>query len=210
MERPLLRVARVSAATILLAAACGGEQDPAPGDVLESGAASVYAVAGAGALPPGREVSVMLTALRNTSGEEVVIHEVEPVGVSVTSDGEAPAEVVAVELAVRDAALAEAVPLGFYPGPRPAVEVDGACVEQPTVAAADFALKPGGEVDEEVFLVVRVRTTAPGTFRLEGQRVVYELDGTRYHQDLRDGLELEVREGAEPEVPDDQAACAAR
>jgi len=210
VERPLLRLAPIAAVAILLASACGGGQDPVPGSALASGAQSVYSVTGVGALPPGEEVSMMLTPLRNTSGGDVVVRRVEPLGVSTTAKGEAPAEVVAFELAARDAALAQAVPLGFYPGPRPAVEVDGACVEQPTVAPAGLVLEPERETAEEVFLVVRLRTTAPGTFALEGQRVVYEANGTAYRQDFLAGLEIEVREGADPEVPEDQAACVGR
>ena len=82
--------------------------------------------------------------------------------------------------------------------------------EQPTVAAEDFVLTPQDETPDDVYLVVRLRTAASGTFRLEGQRVVYELDGLLYRQDFLDGLEVEVREGANPEIPADQAACAAR
>ena len=151
----------------------------------------------------------MLTPLRNVSAGDVVVERIEPLGVSAATEGDAPGVVVGFELAERDAGLALAVPLGFYPGRRPAVEVDGACVEQPTVAPEGFVLEPG-EADAEVFLVVRVQTTAPGTFALEGQRIVYEQDGTLYRQDLPAGLEIEVREGAEPEIPADQAACAAR
>ena len=206
MERPLLRPAPVAAIGVLLAFGCGGGQDSAPGRALTRGAPSEYGVAGAAALPPGADVSLMLTPLRNTTTSDAVVRRVEPLDVSPAGD-DAPAEVVSVELAVRDTALAEAVPLGFYAGSRPAVEVDGSCVQQPTVAAEDFVLEPEASTAEDVYLVVRVRTTGPGTFRLGGQRVVYELDGRLYHQDFRDALSLEIRDGADPEIPDDQAPC---
>jgi hypothetical protein len=61
-----------------------------------------------------------------------------------------------------------------------------------------------------VYLLLGLRTKAAGTFRLEGQRVVYEVDGVLYRQDFRDALELEVRQGAEPALPDAQAACITR
>lgn len=210
MERQLLRRPPIVVVAILLVSACGGEQDPVAGRALESGAPSEYVVTGVAALPPGEEISLMLTALRNKTDSEVVIRRVEPLGVSVTASGEAPAEVASLELAPRDAALAEAVPLGFYRRMPPAVEVDGACVEQRTVAPDGYVLDPAGPATEDVYLLLGVRTRAAGTFRLEGQRVVYELDGVLYRQDFRDALELEVREGAEPELPDAQAACIAR
>jgi hypothetical protein len=210
VERPLLRPVLVAAFAVLLASACGGEQDPAPGRALEMGAPSTYGVTGSAALPPGWNVSLMLTPLRNTSGSDILIRRVEPLGVSVSSEGDAPVDVSSVELAVRDPALAETVPLGFYPGSRPALEVDEACVQQPTVAAEDFVLPPQEDTADDVYLVLRLRTVAPGTFRLDGQRVAYELDGVLYEQDFRDGLEIEVREGADPEIPDDQAACVDR
>lgn len=194
----------------LLVPACGGEQGPVEGRALEVGAATTYSVTGIAALPPARDVSIMLTRLRNVTSSEVVIRSVEPLGVSVTAEGEAPADILGVELAVRDPSLAETVPLGFYPGPRPALEVDGSCVEQPTIAAERFALEPHAQTADEVYLVVRLRTSAPGTFRLDGQRVVYEAGGTVYRQDFLDGLELEVRDGADPELPAEQLACAAR
>ena len=196
------------AVAALLASGCGGEQGPVAGDALEVGAASTYAVEGAGALPPGVEVSLMLTALRNASDGDLVVRRIEPVGGPPTGDGKGgAAEVVGFELAVRDEALATAVPLGFYAGARPAVQVGGACVEQPTVAPEDFVLAPVGQRDEDVFVVLRVRTTAEGVFSLDGLRVVYELGAVQYFQELRDGLVLQVVPGAAPEVPEAQAAC---
>ena len=121
--------------------------------------------------------------------------------------GHERAEVVGVELAVRDEALAAAVPLGFYAGARPAVQVEGACIEQPTVTPENFVLAPAGERDEDVFVVLRVRTTAEGAFALDGLRVVYEVDGVAYFQELPDGLVLAVVPGARPDVPEAQAAC---
>ena len=210
MERQLLRPSPIVVVAVLLVSACGGEQDPVAGRALEGGAPSEYGVTGIAALPPGEEVSMMLTPLRNTTDAEVVIRRVEPLGVTVTASGEAPAEVASLQLAPRDAALTEAVPLGFYRRSPPAVEVDGACVEQRAVAPDGYVLDPERSATEEVYLLLGVRTKAAGTFRLEGQRVVYEVDGVLYRQDFRDALELEVREGAEPELPDAQAACIAR
>ncbi len=198
------------AVAALLASGCGGEQGPVAGDALEVGAASTYAVEGAGALPPGVDVSLMLTALSNASDGDLVIRRIEPIGGIPTGEGKrAAAEVVGFELAVRDQDLATAVPLGFYAGARPAVQLDGACVEQPTVAPEDFVLAPAGQRDEDVFVVLRVRTTAEGVFGLDGLRVVYELGGVEYFQELRDGLVLQVVPGAAPDVPDAQAACLA-
>lgn len=210
MERQLLRPSPIVVVAILLVSACGGEQDPVAGRALEGGAPSEYVVAGIAALPPGEEVSIMLTPLRNTTDAEVVIRRLEPLGVSVTASGEPPAEVASLQLAPRDAALAEAVPLGFYRRSPPAVDVAGACVEQRAVAPDGYVLDPEGSATEDVYLLLGVRTRAAGTFRLEGQRVVYEVNGVLYRQDFRDALELEVREGAEPELPDAQAACIAR
>ena len=209
MERQLLRPSPIVVVVILLAA-CGGEQDPVDGRALESGARSEYVVAGIAALPPGEEISMMLTRLRNTTDSEVVIRRVEPLGVSVTASGDTPAEVASLELAPRDPMLAEAVPLGFYRRIPPAVAVDGACVEQRTVAPDGYVLDPRGSTAEDVYLLLGLRTKAAGTFRLEGQRVVYEVDGVLYRQDFRDALELEVRQGAEPALPDAQAACITR
>ena len=198
------------AVAVLLASGCGGEQGPVAGDALEVGAASTYAVEGAGALPPGVEVSLMLTALRNASDGDLVIRRIEPVGALATGEGKrAAAEVVGVELAVRDEALATAGPLGFYAWARPAVRVGGTCVEQPTVAPEDFVLAPVGARDEDVLVVLRVRTTAEGVFGLDGLRVVYELGGVRYFQELGDGLVLQVVPGATPDLPEAQAACLA-
>ncbi|HET9544548.1 MAG TPA: hypothetical protein VFO88_03130 [Gaiellaceae bacterium] len=209
MERQVLKLLPGLAVAALLASGCGGEQGPVAGDALEVGAASTYAVEGAGALPPGVEVSLMLTPLRNVSDGDLVIRRIEPIG-GIPTDGEgAAAEVVGFELAVRDQALATAVPLGFYAGARPALQVDGACVEQPTVAPEDFVLAPVGERDEDVFVVLRVRTTAEGVFGLDGLRVVYELSGVQYFQELRDGLVLHVVPGAAPDVPEAQTACLA-
>lgn len=204
----MLKLVPGLAAAVLLASGCGGEQGPVGGYALEVGAASKYAVEGSGALPPGVEVSLMLTALRNVSDGDLEIRRIEPIGEIPTGEGKAaPAEVVGFELAVRDEALAAAVPLGFYAGARPAVQVDGACVEQPTVAPEDFVLAPAGGRDEDVFVVLRVRTTTEGVFNLSGLRVVYELDGVPYFQELRDGLVLKVVPGARPDVPEAQAAC---
>lgn len=206
----MLKLVPGLAVAALLASGCGGEQGPVAGDALEVGAASTYAVEGAGALPPGVEVSLMLTALRNASDGDLVIRRIEPIGGLSTGDGEgAAAEVVGFELAVRDQALATAVPLGFYAGARPALQVDGTCVEQPTVAPEDFVLAPAGQRDEDVVAVLRVRTTAEGVFGLDGLRVIYELGGVQYFQELRDGLVLQVVQGAAPDVPQAQAACIA-
>ena len=204
----MLKLVPALTVAVLLASGCGGEQGPVAGDALEVGAASTYAVEGPGALPPGVEVSLMLTALRNLSDGDLVLRRIEPIGGIPSGEGAvAAAEVVGFELAVRDEALVAAVPIGFYAGARPAVQVDGACVEQPTVAPEDFGLAPAGERDEDVFVVLRVRTMAEGRFSLDGLRVVYELDGVPYFQELRDGLVLDVVPGAGRDVPEAQAAC---
>lgn len=207
MERPLLSKPLGAGAVALLLAstACGG-QDARPGSALETGPRSEYAVSEGGAVPPGQDLSLMLTALRNTSDAPLVIRRVEPLDVSSTAGDEDPEAAVRIELAPRSRSAPE-VPLGFYFGPRPAVDTGDACTEQAVVAADGYVLEPDAEAAEDVFLVVSVRAGGPGTFRVGGQRIVYEQEGIRYRQDLEASLLVEVREEATPDVPDDQRAC---
>lgn len=207
MERSLLSkpLGAAAVAVLLAAAACGG-QDARPGSALETGPRTEYAVSEEGAVPPGQELSLMLTALRNTSDTPLVIRRIEPIGLTSSAEEDGPEESVRFELAPRSRSAPE-VPLGFYFGPRPAVDSGASCTAQAVVAADGYVLEPDAAAAEDVFLVVSVRAGGPGTFRLGGQRVVYEQDGIRYRQDLEAALVVEVREGATPDVPDDQRAC---
>ena len=129
-------------------------------------------------VPPGAEEVNMMVTFSNGSDRTVTLQSIEPVGGN--GFGEV-GEVVRIELARRDESLTELSTYGTYP---PVVRRGKRCVVQETYPVEGYELGPG----ERVVIVVWWRALKEGRFRINGERVVYEVDGETHEQTVPFGI----------------------
>jgi len=103
------------------------------------------------------------------------------------------------------------LPLGVYATDPPTLDVRAnpnrgqpRCVSQEYEDAEGFRLEPG----KSAVLALHVRPTRAGTWLLEAERVVYEVDGEEFFQDVPFRAEIPFRAGAEREMATGERACA--
>ena len=121
----------------------------------------------------------------NESTDPIVIERVEPLKLSGSPD---VARVVGIDIVpLRPGRGGSDLAGGLY---EIAAAEDRGCPSLRTVPAGEYELPP----DEEVLLAIRIRTIAPGRFRLGAERVVYERDGERFYEDLPMTTVLGIRE----------------
>lgn len=201
-------VAGIALAVLLAVASCGeriGEHGERPGDALEEVNRSRWIVPPRVAYAPGQELVFMVVPVRNVSDSPLVIRRVEPLRLV---GSPRVARVVGIDLAPRKRGIGSPVPLGPYQTYPPASSSFGECSVQRVVRAAGYALKPSRNPADRALLVIRIRMRAPGTFRLKGERVVYEQDGEVYYQELPFSLRIAVRRGPGQPLREDERSCA--
>lgn len=203
--RPWLFVA--IAAASLAATACGDGASPnaKEGDALVPLNRMKLRVTSESAFGPGQTFSFMEVPAVNVSGRPITIRRVEPL---LRPGSRRVAEVVSVALAPRTRNLNAHVPLSIYQTHPPTFRTAAGCVSERLVPVEGFVLEPAREPIDAAILVIRIRTRAPGVFRMRGQRVVYEQDGESRYQDLLYELEVTVRAGARREPFEDERRCA--
>jgi hypothetical protein len=174
-------------------------EPPQPGDALE-------AASGAGpslTLPPGQEVVVVVSAVRNASGEKLEITKLRALpGAGV------PDAVQVVQVSVLTAA--PEIPPGTYVTFPPVVRgKTGRCTRAGISSPSGVVVEPG---DEPVVLVW-LRSVAEGRATVDGFRVTYGQSDTLYEQEVAaEGvadITVDPNAAARKPTPDEQA-CAHR
>ena len=199
------------ALAILLAAACGGAKsdaapagDGTPGKALEPVQGVWHRVTAENPFGPGQTVVAMRVPAINISDSPITIRRIEPL---LAARALRVARVRGIGLATRKGGQRAFLPLGTYQTyPPRAATVDG-CLTERVMPAAGYVLRPRRHPWDFAILVIRIRTLAPGTFRMRGQRVVYEQDGELHYQDLLVGISISVRAGAKRPLAPWESAC---
>jgi hypothetical protein len=152
-----------------------------------------------------QELMLIFVTIENQAEEALTVRRVEPLVAAGASD---VAELVRASLTPR---VERDMPLSLYTSDPPTTDVradatkgEPECASMELEDAEGIRLAPG----EEAVLALHVRPKAEGTWRLEAERVVYELGGEEYFQDVLFSAEARFRDGAHiPMHPDDQS-CA--
>lgn len=160
-----------------------------------------------GKVPPGQEVVLMLSGLRNVSDEPLRITSIKPIG---TSGDPGVAEVVSIELAPQrggGTGIAQGPFVVYPPGESAGRARSDPCTFVPVVPAEGYELAPSEDDDDLAFLVTRFRALKEGDGAVRLARVEYEQDGRRYEQTIPLIGRFHVREDAKPMSPYRSRGC---
>lgn len=160
-----------------------------------------------GKVPPGQEVVLMLSALRNVSDEPLTITSIKPIG---TSGEPGVAEVVSIELAPEaggGTGIAEGSFVVYPPGESAGRARTDPCTFVPVVPGEGYELDPTETEDDRALLVTRFRALKEGDGAVHVARVEYEQGGRRYEQEIPLTGRFHVREGAKPLSPSRSRGC---
>jgi hypothetical protein len=197
------RLVLLAAAFASLVGACGGDDSPGRGTALAEQNPQTYRFG----RPFGtdQEFLLVFVTIENQAEDTLTVRRVEPL---VAAGASEVAEVVRASLAPD---LGRGIPLSLYTSDPPTTDVrddstkgDPECASIELADAEGFSLAPG----EEAVLALHVRPKDEGTWRLEAERIVYELEGEERFQDVPFRAEARFRAGSHVPMHPEDRACA--